>query len=308
MATEEFDVLVIGGGVVGAGTALDAVSRGLSVAVVEAADWAAGTSSKSSKLIHGGLRYLEQRDFRLVAEALRERALLLNRLAPHLVHPVPFLIPLTHRAWERVYIGAGVTLYDAMGAVHRRSGAVPRHRHLTRRAALTAAPAGIAINQVMPSGSTKSPKLAWARCREHTGGDRVEEFAGVRVPGRSDDFVHGAGLHDDTIAQHWDAVAAAVSHLDPYRLPGPPPPGKQPAVPSDVVRLPHRLRQPGLWGMEPGIFIADLARQYADFPLLTADASVIAAAERLGATHGFRAVVRPCRSRCRSVGCGRAGP
>jgi glycerol-3-phosphate dehydrogenase len=140
MATEEFDVLVIGGGVVGAGTALDAVSRGLSVAVVEAADWAAGTSSKSSKLIHGGLRYLEQRDFRLVAEALRERALLLNRLAPHLVHPVPFLVPLTHRAWERVYIGAGITLYDAMGAVHRRSGAVPRHRHLTRRAALTAAP------------------------------------------------------------------------------------------------------------------------------------------------------------------------
>jgi glycerol-3-phosphate dehydrogenase len=140
MATEQFDVLVIGGGVVGAGTALDAVSRGLSVAVVEAADWAAGTSSKSSKLIHGGLRYLEQRDFRLVAEALRERALLLNRLAPHLVHPVPFLVPLTHHAWERVYIGAGVTLYDAMGAVHRGSGAVPRHRHLTRRAALKAAP------------------------------------------------------------------------------------------------------------------------------------------------------------------------
>jgi glycerol-3-phosphate dehydrogenase len=140
MATEEFDVLVIGGGVVGAGTALDAVSRGLSVAVVEAADWAAGTSSKSSKLIHGGLRYLEQRDFRLVAEALRERALLLNRLAPHLVHPLPFLVPLTHYAWERVYIGAGVTLYDAMGAVHRGSGAVPRHRHLTRRAALKAAP------------------------------------------------------------------------------------------------------------------------------------------------------------------------
>jgi glycerol-3-phosphate dehydrogenase len=140
MATEQFDVLVIGGGVVGAGTALDAVSRGLSVAVVEAADWAAGTSSKSSKLIHGGLRYLEQRDFRLVAEALRERALLLNRLAPHLVHPVPFLVPLTHHAWERVYIGAGVTLYDTMGAVHRGSGAVPRHRHLTRRAALKAAP------------------------------------------------------------------------------------------------------------------------------------------------------------------------
>src|ERR1700709_1104812 len=93
LGDEQFDVLVVGGGVVGAGAALDAVSRGLSVALVEAADWAAGTSSRSSKLIHGGLRYLEQRDFHLVREALRERALLLTRIAPHLVHPVPFLFP-----------------------------------------------------------------------------------------------------------------------------------------------------------------------------------------------------------------------
>jgi glycerol-3-phosphate dehydrogenase len=74
MAEEEFDVLVVGGGVTGAGTALDAVTRGLSVAVVEARDWAAGTSSRSSKLIHGGLRYLEQLDFGLVREALRNAA------------------------------------------------------------------------------------------------------------------------------------------------------------------------------------------------------------------------------------------
>src|SRR5437773_832369 len=111
MAKEVFDVVVIGGGVTGAGTALDAVTRGLSVALVEARDYSAGTSSRSSKLVHGGLRYLEQRNFALVREALHERSLLLRRLAPHLVRPVPFLFPLTHR-WERAYIGAGVILYD----------------------------------------------------------------------------------------------------------------------------------------------------------------------------------------------------
>jgi glycerol-3-phosphate dehydrogenase len=137
MAEEEFDVLVIGGGVVGAGAALDAATRGLSVALVEARDWAAGTSSRSSKLIHGGLRYLEQRDFGLVREALTERGLLLNRIAPHLVRPVPFLLPLRHRIWERFYIGAGVLLYDTMGGAR----ALPRHRHLTKTAASRRAPA-----------------------------------------------------------------------------------------------------------------------------------------------------------------------
>jgi glycerol-3-phosphate dehydrogenase len=139
LADEEFDVLVIGGGVVGAGTALDAVSRGLSVALVEARDWAAGTSSRSSKLIHGGLRYLEQRDFGLVREALSERSILLNKIAPHLVRPVPFLLPLRHRVWERAYIGAGVLLYDTMGTAGG-TRALPRHRHLTKSAALRRAP------------------------------------------------------------------------------------------------------------------------------------------------------------------------
>src|SRR6059058_6455913 len=106
MRDEVFDVVVVGGGVVGTGTALDAVTRGLSVALVEARDYAAGTSSRSSKLIHGGLRYLEQRDFHLVREALKERGLLVNTLAPHLVQPVPFLLPLTEH-WARAYIGAG---------------------------------------------------------------------------------------------------------------------------------------------------------------------------------------------------------
>jgi glycerol-3-phosphate dehydrogenase len=134
------DVVVVGGGVVGAGAALDAVTRGLSVAVFEARDWAAGTSSRSSKLIHGGLRYLEMLDFRLVREALRERGLLIQRLAPHLVRPVPFLYPLEHRGWERLYAGLGLLLYDTMGWSSGNGRGLPRHRHLSKAAALHACP------------------------------------------------------------------------------------------------------------------------------------------------------------------------
>src|SRR2546426_6131876 len=115
LSKTDFDLGVIGGGVNGAATARDAALRGLKVALVEARDFAAGTSSRSSKLIHGGLRYLEQLDFKLVREALKERGLLLQKLAPHLVRPVKFLVPLTHRVWERGYIGAGVALYDTLG-------------------------------------------------------------------------------------------------------------------------------------------------------------------------------------------------
>jgi len=139
-AAQELDVVVVGGGVVGAGAALDAVTRGLGVALFEGRDWASGTSSRSSKLIHGGLRYLEMLDFGLVREALRERGLLVQRLAPHLVRPVPFLYPLKHRGWERVYAGVGVALYDAMGASSGTARGLPRHRHLTRRGALRACP------------------------------------------------------------------------------------------------------------------------------------------------------------------------
>jgi glycerol-3-phosphate dehydrogenase len=138
---EEFDVVVVGGGVVGAGCALDAVSRGLSVGLVEMRDWASGTSSRSSKLIHGGLRYLEMLDFGLVKEALHERGLLIQTLAPHLVRPVRFLYPLKHRYWERFYAGAGVLLYDTLSVAGGTSRGLPHHRHLTRRAALRDSPA-----------------------------------------------------------------------------------------------------------------------------------------------------------------------
>jgi glycerol-3-phosphate dehydrogenase len=132
-----FDVLVVGGGVTGAGVALDATTRGLSTALVEARDYGSGTSSRSSKLFHGGLRYLEQLNFALVREALRERELMLTRIAPHLVKPVPFLYPLTHKVWERPYVGAGLLLYDTLGG----TSSLPRHKHLTRTAARALCPA-----------------------------------------------------------------------------------------------------------------------------------------------------------------------
>ncbi|MEV0631853.1 glycerol-3-phosphate dehydrogenase/oxidase [Nonomuraea wenchangensis] len=141
MAARELDVVVVGGGVVGAGVALDAVTRGLDTGLVEARDFASGTSSRSSKLIHGGLRYLEQLNFELVREALQERSLLLQRIAPHLVRPVPFLFPLTHHLWERPYVGAGVALYDMLGFASGLTRGVPGHRHLSRSRALRLAPA-----------------------------------------------------------------------------------------------------------------------------------------------------------------------
>ena len=138
LGTEHFDVLVIGGGVNGVGAALDAASRGLKVALIESQDIAAGTSSRSSKLIHGGLRYLEQYDFKLVREALHERELLVSTLCPHLVKPVGFLFPLTEKFKERTYVGAGLALYDALRGFQR---SLPFHKHLSQKQ----------INDIAPS-------------------------------------------------------------------------------------------------------------------------------------------------------------
>lgn len=136
---QHLDIAVIGGGVTGAGAALDAACRGLSVGLFEATDFAAGTSSRSSKLLHGGLRYLEQLDFGLVTEALRERNLQLTTLAPHLARPVPFTCPLARRGIDRFYVGLGVLVYDILASLRSRR-VLPRHRHLSRRTAAVVAP------------------------------------------------------------------------------------------------------------------------------------------------------------------------
>ena len=138
LSTAEFDVLIVGGGVTGVGAALDAATRGLKVALIEANDFACGTSSRSSKLIHGGLRYLEQHDFKLVREALKERELMVSRTAPHLVSAVSFLFPLHERVRERGYVGAGLALYDALRG---RDHVLPSHRHISPRKMREIAPA-----------------------------------------------------------------------------------------------------------------------------------------------------------------------
>ena len=140
LRSEQLDLLVVGGGIVGTGAVLDAATRGLTTGLIEQRDLASGTSSRSSKLIHGGIRYLEQLDFPLVREALIERGLLLQRVAPHLVRPVRFLYPLKTPLFERLYIGAGMTLYDLFSWTGGRAPGVPHHRHLSRRQLARAVP------------------------------------------------------------------------------------------------------------------------------------------------------------------------
>lgn len=137
---EPLDVLVVGGGVTGAGIALDAATRGLSTGIVEMQDWAGGTSQWSSKLVHGGLRYLYNLDFKLVAEGLRERGLLLTTTAPHLVKAQPFLWPLKQPVIERAYSAVGVGMYDAMAVVGHRGRAVPIQKHYSKAGALKVFP------------------------------------------------------------------------------------------------------------------------------------------------------------------------
>src|SRR5919109_517769 len=132
ITAERFDVVVVGGGVTGAGAALDAASRGYSVAIVERADWAIGTSSRSSKMVHGGLRYLQNFDLGLVREALLERQLMVQ-LAPHLVYPTPFLVPTLGEERRNWRIGIGLNMYDVMATT--RVGQGRRGRQARERAA-----------------------------------------------------------------------------------------------------------------------------------------------------------------------------
>ncbi len=137
LAAPTFDLLVIGGGINGAGIARDAAMRGLTVAVVEQGDFASGTSSKSSKLIHGGLRYLENYEFALVLEASRERDRLRRHLAPHLVQPMPFVLPIFRGdPVGRLRLTAGLWVYDGLAAFRN----IQRHRSWGRTATLRAEP------------------------------------------------------------------------------------------------------------------------------------------------------------------------
>jgi glycerol-3-phosphate dehydrogenase len=150
LAGSEFDVLVIGGGITGAGVALDAATRGFSVALVERADFAAGTSSRSSKLVHGGLRYLQHFDLGLVREALLERQLLVE-LAPHLVRPLPLVVPAFGGARPDRLMGVGLNLYDVMSADRKSVGRSAGERLRRRRSRAERADGRTGV-QAVPDG------------------------------------------------------------------------------------------------------------------------------------------------------------
>src|SRR5580693_1097107 len=144
LSDETFDLLIVGGGATGCFTARDAALRGLKVALVEARDFAAATSAHNSKLAHGGLRYLRNLEIALVRESLAERRNL-QRIAPHLVRPLPFLLPLYGSGWrEKLTLGAGLTLYDLLsfdkGRLDDPAQRLPGHRWFSKAEALAREP------------------------------------------------------------------------------------------------------------------------------------------------------------------------
>jgi glycerol-3-phosphate dehydrogenase len=198
LGEREFDLVVVGAGITGSGVALDAAGRGLSVLLVDAGDIGRGTSSRSSRLIHGGLRYLETLDFRLVFEALAERRRLL-RLAPHLVHPLSFLFPVFRRGGlSRLKLGAGMWLYDVLTLFR----GVARHRMLGAGAAREREPRlraeGLLGGAVYFDAQVDDARLTLAVARAaHDGGAVVISHARVEAFVReADGRVSGVRLRD----------------------------------------------------------------------------------------------------------------
>ena len=208
---EPADVLVIGGGITGAGVARDAAMRGLRTVLVEQHDFGSGTSSRSSRLVHGGLRYLETGDFRLVLEANRERRTLL-RIAPHLVWPLPFIFPL-HRG-DRIplwRLAAGMWLYDALALFRN----VRRHRMLGKRALLEAEPMlrerGLLGGARFYDAQCNDARLTLATVRSAAhNGALVANYTAVRALERTAGRVVGAQLEDRLTGEHATLRASVV--------------------------------------------------------------------------------------------------
>jgi glycerol-3-phosphate dehydrogenase len=177
LAEEEFDVVVVGGGITGAGVALDAATRGYSVALIERHDFAAGTSSRSSKLVHGGLRYLQNFDLGLVREALLERQLMVA-LAPHLVHPLALVVPAFEGAHPDRLVGMGLNLYDVMSVDRERLRTRRGRKARSERAASASASAGTAGAAVGAEGVAAPEEMdAWSPARHRTiSGEEVIEL------------------------------------------------------------------------------------------------------------------------------------
>lgn len=209
------DMVVIGGGVTGSGVALDAAARGLSVILLEAGDLAVGTSSRSGKIMHGGLRYLEQFNFKLVFGALRERDRTIKTLSPHLVKHEPFLYPLT-KQWEKPYVGAGVGLYDAMATMSKATGGAPHARYLGRKAIARESPAldpdVVIAGLQYPDGRMDDARhtLAVARTAAEYGAQVIPYAKVTAVHTASDGRVTGVKAEDRETGESFDVSARVV--------------------------------------------------------------------------------------------------
>ena len=214
-ASAELDVLVVGMGATGAGVALDAASRGLRVAAVDMGDLASGTSSKSSKLVHGGLRYLENYEFGLVREGVTERQLLM-RLAPHLVRPMDFLYPVWPDTAKRRLLGLGLTTYDVFALAMVGGSGVRRHEKITAAEAIALAPAlaesGLLHSYLYGDCATDDARLVLAVVQA------ARSFGALTVPyaevtGLSTDStgaVRGATVHDRVAGRDVELTARYV--------------------------------------------------------------------------------------------------
>ncbi len=224
LGRREFDVLVIGGGITGAAAARDAASRGLSVALVDKGDWASGTSWRSSKLVHGGLRYLRSGDFRLVFESLAERALL-ERLAPHLVVPLEFLFAVLPGRWvSRAALSAGLTLYDLLSL----GRGARRHRTVPAREALRLEPllggSGLTGGALYGDASTDDARLTLENVLDAAAMGAVvvsRAAAEARLRDRIGRFA-GASVRDVETGRSIEVLArVTVEAKGPWSGPGP---------------------------------------------------------------------------------------
>ena len=194
LSEDEFDVVVVGGGITGAGVALDAAARGYSVALLERADYASGTSSRSSKLVHGGLRYLQNFDLGLVREALLERQLMVT-LAPHLVRPLPLVVAAFEGARPDRLVGMGLNLYDVMSVDRdrlrsrrrpaRAGGAARRRGRRIERRAERCRPAGRGRRVLEPGAPPDDLRRGSARAAAGARRPRADQWLPVlRLPDR----------------------------------------------------------------------------------------------------------------------------
>ena len=191
LAHDEFDVVVVGGGITGAGVALDAAARGYSVALLERADYASGTSSRSSKLVHGGLRYLQHFDLGLVREALLERQLLVA-LAPHLVRPLPLVVPAFDGAHPDRLVGVGLNLYDVMSVDRDRCARGAEDADEQNRWAMTRQSPTMRCGWYSPRGDE-----AWSPARHRMiSGEEVVELLPALAGARADEWLSVLRLPD----------------------------------------------------------------------------------------------------------------